>query len=983
MPEHIDPAKIPGADLDPDTIESSANQIGGIGEQVSTNGAQVVSAWHPITSHYVAPESSTLFGVMDDVQTLAEGVGSDIARARTALVAFAEDARPIKAELERIRADAVAFVDSIRNGVDVEQAVPVYAGRGGYVPPAGAGTRTVHKEWHEDQDSVDKNNQLLHRVNEQMVLLWAAERKCANAIYDILNMPHIEAATDENPNGYGVEEIPDDAETPWGKPVEKSEDCGEKVVSSVKGFVWDGVIVGGIWGTVEGLGTLVLGYNPATGDWFSGDAYGAAWSSLGMLGVGLATAGPSGILLSQVPGPVGDFVRGGQEALLNAGKGIIAYDQWSEDPAAAAGTAVFNVASILIPAGAAVSGVKAGAGTASAAIRSAAAVMDVVDPASLALKVGGAGVKIAAPAISDLLKGLDLGSLTRVDAPTVTIPHVDVPGGAIDVPSGAIDVPAVRDVPAAELPAPAVHEPALVGAGNVHTGAVDSPGGSTGGTVDTAPGGTTGAVDTGGTSGTGGSGTVDTGTGGTGTGGSDLGGSGTDGPPANVDGTGTGTADSPREWTPSDGDPALSGADTGPGWERSSDLRGNPIDPDYGLPRADHGTLDDAYAPPATIPENVRELVTDPGAPFGRDAAGQPYTRTEWEERYILPDGSLRYPGNEGAVPGSRVVFTDPSEFLRNYGDLLDRMGGDGGSFFTLTDTPFEARALPGSNLAGDFTTFRIADSLPDGIRIEVSEVAPAFGQPGGGLQIQFVDDAHGALSVESLADRDIVVLDRVDDASGIDAVTPVEGIDDALGIDQPPSLHDVLPHDVAPELQSVFDDGLVRVDDAGVVRFADPVTIDFTPNATHDPAEVRLQLDEQQAGLNQLTAEQYLDNRAAYLEHSRSPLGDAAQATMRREAIADFIDQYLLDHPEADWASAQEAATAEFANKAPLHAPDQVAGGFPENVVRMGDGPVNSSIGAQWRTRVRILDAEVLSRLEGIDEDLWDRIHLDIRLRG
>ena len=97
-------------------------------------------------------------------------------------------------------------------------------------------------------------------------------------------------------------------------------------------------------------------------------------------GVGLATAGPTGMLLSRAPGPVGDLVRGGQEALLNAGKGIIAYDQWGEDPWAAAGTATFNVVTIVVPAGAAVGAVKTGAGTASAAIRATAAAVDVLDP---------------------------------------------------------------------------------------------------------------------------------------------------------------------------------------------------------------------------------------------------------------------------------------------------------------------------------------------------------------------------------------------------------------------------------------------------------------------------------------------------------------------------------------------------------------------------------------------------------------------------
>ena len=230
---------------------------------------------------------------MDPVKTNAETFGSNVASVSSALTTFAAEIEPIKAELARIKAEAEDFVVSIAGGVEKK----TYS-------RAGVHTSTI--EWHEDQDSVDANNALIGRVNEQMVLLWAAERKCANAIYDIIGFPHVEAATDANPNGYGVTEIPEGAETPWGAAVERSESCGEQALGAVKGFVWDGVVVGGIWGTVEGLGSLVLGYNPQTGEWFDGDTYGAAWSNLGMLAVGLASTG----LVTSAAEPDGQPGRG-------------------------------------------------------------------------------------------------------------------------------------------------------------------------------------------------------------------------------------------------------------------------------------------------------------------------------------------------------------------------------------------------------------------------------------------------------------------------------------------------------------------------------------------------------------------------------------------------------------------------------------------------------------------------------------------------
>jgi hypothetical protein len=113
---------------------------------------------------------------------------------------------------------------------------------------------------------------------------------------------------------------------------------------------------------------------------------------------------------------------------------------------------------------------------------------------------------------------------------------------------------------------------------------------------------------------------------------------------------------------------------------------------------AEHGVLGDAYAPPPLhdMSEPVRELVHDPGAPYGRDAEGEPYSRAQWEARYVDADGRLVYPGNEGAVVGTRVEFTDMEKFKEHYGDAFDRMGQDRGDFLSPTGTPYEMRSPAG-----------------------------------------------------------------------------------------------------------------------------------------------------------------------------------------------------------------------------------------------------------------------------------------------
>jgi hypothetical protein len=179
---------------------------------------------------------------------------------------------------------------------------------------------------------------------------------------------------------------------------------------------------------------------------------------------------------------------------------------------------------------------------------------------------------------------------------------------------------------------------------------------------------------------------------------------------------------------------------------------------------ANHGRLNDAYLPPKfdDVPQQVRELVRDPDAPFGRDAAGHPYSREEWEARYVDEKNELRYPGNDGAVVKRRLDFTDVNEFKTHYGDVLDRFGGENGKYFSPDGTPFEARALPPGSLGQPYVRMRIGE-LPPNWKIEVSEVAPAFGRDGGGLQIRVLDSDGQAVTMAELRKQGIVK--KIDDS--------------------------------------------------------------------------------------------------------------------------------------------------------------------------------------------------------------------------
>ncbi|HLT68095.1 MAG TPA: TNT domain-containing protein, partial [Microbacterium sp.] len=224
-------------------------------------------------------------------------------------------------------------------------------------------------------------------------------------------------------------------------------------------------------------------------------------------------------------------------------------------------------------------------------------------------------------------------------------------------------------------------------------------------------------------------------------------------------------------------DPTINRDAEGDGWRREQDLE--PVDPEYGTPQSASGALDpDArYASNTPAPDvadvnpAMRDLLDGyPEAPYGRDEHGTPLTREQFEARYVDADGNLRYPPNAGAVPGSIVTFESVDAFRAVYGDVrLDRIGNERGRYFSIEGTPFRERALPPGTLRDTYATMGLT-SLPPNARIEVSRIAPAFGQPGGGLQIRILDmdslDGNGwynAYNQAGLAAPEVGALQNVE----------------------------------------------------------------------------------------------------------------------------------------------------------------------------------------------------------------------------
>ena len=439
MPEAFNPAVLPGDNMSPDTIDAAAAGMGTVGTKVSAQGGTVLTAWQKISASYHAPEEDSLFHAMNPVKTEAEKFGTDVATVSAALTTFAEEVRTIKAAVATLRADAATFRADIADGVAKT-----------HVGAQGA-TSTTKIDWHEDPASVAANDALRNRAATQQEALWAAERKCANAIYDVIGHAHVQAASEANGNrGYGVDEIPDGAEMPWGAKVERTENCGEKIVYGVG----DGAstMVGGI------AGFFGAGYEPGTDLWdwkwdASWSTMGNTWKGLGMFAVGVGSmAVPFGREQAALtPGPLGQFVRDSQKSVDAMVAGLVAIDlyaddplhKWKEDGFRAFGESVFNIATLVVA--------PTKIGNLGRAGRVGAATTRVSEALARAAQASAQAAKaLAGPtvaALARLTRAADLDStvkIEQVDIPSVGRDHVST-----DVPNtghrDGADAPPPRD----------------------------------------------------------------------------------------------------------------------------------------------------------------------------------------------------------------------------------------------------------------------------------------------------------------------------------------------------------------------------------------------------------------------------------------------------------------------------------------------------------------------------------------------------------
>jgi hypothetical protein len=122
---------------------------------------------------------------------------------------------------------------------------------------------------------------------------------------------------------------------------------------------------------------------------------------------------------------------------------------------------------------------------------------------------------------------------------------------------------------------------------------------------------------------------------------------------------------------------------------------------------------------------------------------------------FTAADGSLIYPDENLASKPYAIPGTVVPDAQIPQGTVIDRFGSPGGAYLAPEGTPFAERALPPDSALKPYCQYVVEDptKLPPGWRIEQSQAAPWFHQPGGGTQYRIVAPEGEQPSVQELLD--------------------------------------------------------------------------------------------------------------------------------------------------------------------------------------------------------------------------------------
>ncbi|WP_406167608.1 hypothetical protein [Streptomyces sp. NBC_00996] len=465
----INPEGIPHFTGDLGLLDRHVTGLQADADGIRRAGEAAHTRFQALSTVYRAPEATDLFASTAPVRDGADAFADKVETVVAALAEYAQTVKPIIDRLEHLKVKAAAFVASVDKDT--------YRGSGEWTHGP------VDNDWTKNQDKVDEHTALMNGVAEARAAFEAAEIAAHNKITALVGGTQYMQQSNRMLVPRGVELYGATAETyeqaqklPWGTPQGLTH-SGWDIGYQLKEHVWDGFVVDGVVGTLDGVFTMAGGHGT--------DQAKLAWEGLTRAIVGGET------YLQESSGQkatgfwASDFAQGSKPYAKETGKAFLKWDMWKTNPARASGSVVtFN----LLPfAGAATAARVSAAGKAGAgakAVLTAARIADAVDPVSTAVRA----TRFALPKISEVTANVraGLGEFRAAKGPESVLELSD--GSTLRVGDGEFTastngVPHTGAVPSelsaaerASSVAARPHQSALVGAearavdGGIHAG---------------------------------------------------------------------------------------------------------------------------------------------------------------------------------------------------------------------------------------------------------------------------------------------------------------------------------------------------------------------------------------------------------------------------------------------------------------------------------------------------------------------------------
>ncbi|WP_235006305.1 hypothetical protein [Nocardiopsis sp. JB363] len=370
----INPLTFPDPSVSVGYVEAMASGLRELGTSIADTGNDITGSWAGLSPHYSAPESETLFSVLDPVATDGDTVGEELGRAARALENFAGDVADIKTRWSNLRVEAYDLRSRIAaEGDDWD--------KGGGLLGFG------------DSPLVEENKALIDQGGKIITDYTEVENTCANAINNGIagrtqfeQQPEGDAELDPNVFYHGFEQDLSELAVEWGHESAQT-DHGWWVDASHA--VWDFGV-----DAVEGVGAMV-GAHSSQG-WFEaswGDALKEYhWDNL------TSAASLVGMYDAESDSLGWNGGEGVGEAWKDLAHSVVPWEEWGDRPGYVIGTAALNVIGLVGGAALTATGVGAVVGVPLMAWRG----MSIVDGMGGSGRGGGGGADIDLPDVSQV-----------------------------------------------------------------------------------------------------------------------------------------------------------------------------------------------------------------------------------------------------------------------------------------------------------------------------------------------------------------------------------------------------------------------------------------------------------------------------------------------------------------------------------------------------------------------------------------------------